>query len=117
MDKIQMIIEKYGDDIKVGYDIIKHQAIIADIGKLVFAISFFSLIAFGGIFTVINLIQENYDSDYFDKSDNLYKYRKKERIMVYLNIFGSIISILIMILSYLFVSIYARDYLLLKSLF
>ena len=117
MDKIQMIIEKYGDDIKVGYDVIKHQAMISDIGSLVFAIGFFSLIAFGGIFTAINLAQEKYDSDYFDKSDNLYKYHKKERIMVYLNIFGSIASVLMMILSYLFIAIYARDYLLLKSLF
>ena len=116
MDKIEMIIQKYGDKIQVGYQTLRDQYIISNIFFTITIITvagFFTSIV---LLTAINAGNDNFDSDYFDKDYELYDNYKIERMLVYLNIILPIIFLLIFIIITILKGVLAPDYGFIKSL-
>lgn len=116
MDKIEMIIQKYGDKIQVGYDALRDQYIIYNILLTFSIISIAAFLASLILITLINVDKGNFDSYYFDKTCEVYNDYKTKRILVYLNIILPIIFLIILIICIVLNGILAPDYGFIKSL-
>lgn len=116
MDKIEMIIQKYGDKIQVGYQALRDQYIIYNILLTFSIISIASLLASLILLTFINIDNDNFNKDYFNKEWYAYADYKIKRILVYLNIILPIIFLLIIIICIILNGILAPDYGFIKSL-
>lgn len=117
MDKIEMIIQKYGDKIQVGYQTLRDQYIIYNILFIFEVVLFAGVIASAAILTTINLASENFDRNYFDKTDKYYyDAHKVERILVYLNIILPVVFFMLFLITLVLIGIFAPDYGFIKSL-
>lgn len=67
MDKIEMIIQKYGDKIQVGYQTLRNQYVISNIFFTFALISIFGFLASVLLLTFINIENDSFNKDYFDK--------------------------------------------------
>ena len=116
MDKIEMIIQKYGGKIEVGYRTLRDQYIISNIFftfTLIFIAGFVTSVI---LLTFINIDNDNFNKNYFDKEWYAYADYKIKRILVYLNIILPIIFLLMTIIFIILNGILAPDYGFIKSL-
>ena len=67
MDKIEMIIQKYGDKIQVGYQTLRNQYVINNILFIFTLISIIGFLASILLLTFNNIENDNFNTDYFDK--------------------------------------------------
>ena len=116
MDKIEMIIQKYGDKIQVGYQTLRNQYVISNIFFIFTLISIFGFLASVLLLTFINIDNDSFNKDYFDKEWYAYADYKIKRILVYLNIILPIIFLLIIIICIILNATLAPDYGFIKSL-
>ena len=116
MDKIEMIIQKYGDKIQVGYQTLRDQYIINNILLTFSIISIAAFLSSLLLLTFINIDNDNFNKDYFDKEWYAYSDYKIKRILVYLNIILPIIFSLMTIIFIILNGILAPDYGFIKSL-
>lgn len=91
MDKIEMIINKYGDKIQVGYQALRDQYIIYNILLTFSIISIAAFLSSLILLTLFNIDNDNFNTNYFDKEWYAYADYKIKRILVYLNIIPPII--------------------------
>ena len=116
MEKIEMIMQKYGDKIQVGYKALRDQYLAYNI------ISIFMYFAIIGFFaslialSAINVGGDNFNRDYFDKEWSGYKHYRLERRLVYLNFILPIIIAIVFIISLILISVFAPDYGFIRSL-
>lgn len=115
MDKIEMIIQKYGDKIQVGYETLRDQYIVYNILLTFSIISIAVLLSSSILLTFINANNNNFDSYYFNKKCDAYEDYKTKRILVYLNIILPITFLLIIIICMILNGILAPDYGFIKS--
>lgn len=116
MDKIEMIIQKYDDKIQVGYQVLLDQYIVYNILLTFSIISIAVFLASTFLLTFINVDNDNFNKNYFDKEWYAYNDYKTARILVYLNIILPIILLLIIIICTILNGILAPDYGFIKSL-
>lgn len=116
MDKIEMIIQKYGDKIQVGYQTLRDQFVIHDIlltfTLIALALFFVTII----LLTFINTANDYFDYEYFNKKDIMYNDHKIKRMFVYLNVILPVIFLLIFIICIVLNGILTPDYGFIKSL-
>lgn len=116
MDKIEMIIQKYGDKIQVGYQTLRDQYIIYNIlftFTLIFIAGFLASVI---LLTLFNIDNDNFNTNYFDKEWYAYADYKIKRILVYLNIILPIIFLLMTMIFIILNGTLAPDYGFIKSL-
>lgn len=116
MDKIEMIIQKYGDKIQVGYHTLRNQYIIHDILLTFSVISVAAFVSSLILLAFINIDNDNFNSYYFNKKYDTYDVYKTKRILVYLNIILPITFLLIVIICMILNGVLAPDYGFIKSL-
>jgi hypothetical protein len=116
MDKIEMIMQKYGDKIQVGYKALRDQYFAYEIIStfMVFAIIGFFVSLIG--LSIINVTHENFDRDYFDKEWSGYKTYRFKRRLVYLNFILPIIFAIIFFIILVLIPVFAPDYGFIRSL-
>lgn len=116
MDQIEMMMQKYGDKIQIGYKALRDQYFAYEIIStfMTFAIIgfFISIIAL----SVINVTNDNFDRDYFDKEWSGYKIYRFERRLVYLNFILPIVFAIIFFVTLVLIPVFAPDYGFIKSL-
>ena len=116
MDKLEMIIQKYGDKIQVGYQALRDQYIIYNILLTFSLISIAAFLSSLILLTFINVDNDNFNPYYFNKKCDTYDYYKTKRILVYLNIILPITFLLIIIICMILNGVLAPDYGFIKSL-
>lgn len=115
MEKIEMIMQKYGDKIQVGYEALRDQYLAYNI------ISIFMYFAIIGFFvslialSIINVSGDNFNRDYFDKEWPGYKNYRVKRLLVYLNFILPIVFAIIFFITLVLISVFAPDYGFIKS--
>ena len=116
MDQIEMMMQKYGDKIQIGYKSLRDQYFAYNLIStfMVFAIiGFFVSII---VLSVINVSHDNFDRDYFDKEWSGYKIYRPKRILVYLNFILPIVFAFIFFIALVLIPVFAPDYGFIKSL-
>ena len=116
MDKIELFLENYGGNIKVGYETIVHQSVVYNILSILFFVFLLFFMVSGILFTAINMGEDNFNSVNFDKNFKFYDLRKRERLMVLLNIIIPISCLVITLIMYIVGNVYCKDYILIKSI-
>lgn len=116
MDKIEMIIQKYGDKIQVSYQTLRNQYVISNIVFIFTLISIIGFLASILLLTFINIENNSFNKNYFDKEWYAYADYKIKRILVYLNIILPIIFLLTTIIFIILNGILAPDYGFIRSL-
>lgn len=116
MDQIEMMMQKYGDKIQIGYKSLRDQYLAYELIStfMVFAIIGFlvSLI----VLSIINVNNDNFDRDYFDKEWSGYKAYRFERRLVYLNFILPIFFAIVFFTTLVLIPIFAPDYGFIRSL-
>lgn len=116
MDQIEMMMQKYGDKIQIGYKALRDQYFAYNILTTIIIVSvmgfFFSLI----LLTIININDGNFDSQYFDKTWGSYGAFKWERVCVYLNFILPIFFVFLGITAFVLIGVLSPDYGFIKSL-
>lgn len=116
MDKIEMIIQKYGDKIQVGYETLRDQYIVYNILLTFSIISIAAFLSSLILLTFINIDNDNFNPYYFNKNCDAYEDYKTKRIFVYLNIILPIVFLLIIVICIILNGVLAPDYGFIKSL-
>ena len=115
MEQIEMIMQKYGDKIQVGYKALRDQYLAYNI---ISTFMYFAIIGFFVsliVLSVINITGDNFDRNYFDKKWSGYKVYKGERRLVYLNFILPIVFAIIFFIALVLISVFAPDYGFIKS--
>lgn len=116
MDQIEMMMQKYGDKLQVGYKALRDQYFTYNILTtiIIFAVLgfFFSLI----LLTAVNINDDNFDSDYFNKSWGGYDDFKWERTLVCLNFIVPLFFVLLGITAFVLIGVLAPDYGFIRSI-
>ena len=116
MDPIELMMQKYGDKLELTYKTLRDQYFTYQILTtiIIFAVLgfFFSLI----LFTIVNVNDDNFDSDYFNKSWGCYDNFKWERTLVYLNFIIPLFFVILGITAFVLIGVLAPDYGFIRSI-
>ena len=115
MDQIEMMMQKYGDKIQIGYKALRDQYFAYNILSLFIVISIIGFISSIVILSIINVNNDNFNRDYFDKEWSSYKSYRPERILVYLNFILPIVFAFIFFVALVLIPVFAPDYGFIKS--
>ena len=116
MEKIEMIMQKYGDKIQVGYKALRDQYLAYNI---ISTFMYFAIIGFFVsliVLSIINVNNDNFNRDYFDKEWPGYKNYGFERRLVYLNFILPIVFTIIFFIALVLIHVFAPDYGFIRSL-
>ena len=116
MYQIEMIMQKYGDKIQIGYKALRDQYSTYNILDAIIIFSVFGFLFSTILLTVYNVNDGNFDKDYFDKEWSSYKHYRFERMLVYLNFILPILCVIIGITAYILIGVLSPDYGFIKSL-
>lgn len=116
MDPIEMMMQKYGDKLDLTYKALRDQYFTYNILTTIIIISIVGFIVSLILFTIVNVNDNNFDSDYFNKSWGNYDNFKWERTLVCLNFIVPIFFVVLGITAFVLIGALAPDYGFIRSI-
>jgi hypothetical protein len=116
MDPIELMMQKYGDKLELTYKALRDQYFTYNILTTIIIISVIGFFVSLILFTIVNVNDNNFDSDYFNKSWGSYDNFKWERTLVCLNFIVPILFVILGITAFVLIGILAPDYGFIRSI-